>query len=149
MNWFHVLFGFGGRIGRIPFAIGIIGAAVAMYLGVQGSLAALPWLAAVLAPRGINAGFALNLIWSGLGILLVWCLIALGAKRLRDRGRSPWWAAAAVLPLAALALLNDAIFLVSRSLVLPLPLQWVVMAIAGGVGVWVLVEGFFGASRGE
>lgn len=140
MNWLHVVFGYGGRIGRLPFAIGLIGSALAFYAGVQGSDAALPWLAQVLAPRGINAGFALNLIWSLLGLLLVWSLSALGAKRLRDRRRSPWWAPAAVLPLAALALLNDAIFLVSRSMVLPVALQWLVLAIAGGIGVWVLFE---------
>ena len=136
----HLFFGFHGRIGQLPFAVGLA-AVVAMFaLGIQGSLAALPWLAEVLAPRGINAGFALNAIWSLLTILLVWSLLALGAKRLRDRGHSPWWAAAAVLPLQALALLNDAIFLVSRAITLPRPVEWAVLLIAGGIGIWVLWE---------
>ena len=141
MNWLAMMFGFSGRIGRMPFAIGLGCAVVIFALGIQGSLAALPWLAGVLAPRGLNAGFALNAIWSALGLLLVWSASALAAKRLRDRGRSPWWAPAAVLPLAALALLNDAIFLLSRSIVLPAPLQGLVLTIAGGIGIWVLYEG--------
>ncbi len=139
----HLLFGFHGRIGPLPFAIGLVAVVVAFVLGIQGSLAALPWLAEVLAPRGINAGFALNAIWSVLTILFVWSLLALGAKRLRDRGRAPWWAAAAVLPLQALALLNDAIFLVSRAIALPRPVEWAVLLIAGGIGLWVLWEGLF------
>ena len=140
MNQLQILFGFQGRIGRAPFAIGLAAIGAGFWLGIQGSLAALPWLAGMLAPRGINAGFALNAIWSVLTILLVWSLLALGAKRLRDRGHSPWWAAAAVLPLEALALLNDAIFLVSRVIALPRPLEWAILLVAGGIGALVLFE---------
>ena len=106
----------------------------------QASLAALPSLAAVLAPRGINAGLALNLIWSVLGALLVWCSIALFAKRLRDRGHQPWWAVAGILPLATIALVNDAIFLASRTIVLPALVQWPILLAAGGICAWTLTE---------
>ncbi len=149
MKPLHLLFGFHGRIGQVPFAIGLAAVIAVFALGIQGSLAALPWLAEVLAPRGINAGFALNAIWSVLTILLVWSLLALGAKRLRDRGRSPWWAAAAVLPLATLALLNDAIFLASRTIALPRPVEWAVLLIAGGIGIWVLWEGLLRHARDQ
>jgi uncharacterized membrane protein YhaH (DUF805 family) len=104
-------------------------------------------MAEILAPQGINAGFALNAIWLALGLLLVWVLIALGAKRLRDRNRSPWWIVVVVVPLAALVLLNDAIFLVSRSFTLPKWVQWVVLVDSGLIGLWVLLEGLLGRSR--
>ncbi len=142
-----ILFGTSGRIGRLPFAIGLVASVALFWLGVRGSLAALPWMAEVLAPHGINAGFALNAIWLTLGMLLVWALIALGAKRLRDRNRSPWWIVVVVLPLAALVLANDAIFLVSRSFSVPKWLQWVLLADSGLIGLWVLLEGLLGPSR--
>ncbi len=142
-----ILFGTGGRIGRATFAVGLVAAIALFWLGIHASLAALPWMAEILAPQGINAGFALNAIWLALGLLLVWSLIALGAKRLRDRNRSPWWIVVVVVPLAALALLNDAIFLVSRSFTLPKWVQWVVLIDSGLIGVWVLLEGLSGRSR--
>jgi uncharacterized membrane protein YhaH (DUF805 family) len=92
----------------------------------------------------------LNGIWLALGVMLVWSATALGAKRLRDLGRSPWWAAVAVLPLAALALASDTIFLVSRSFVVPAPLWWGVIAICGAIGLWILIEGaLLTGRRGE
>lgn len=129
-----------GVISPGQFAVGAVAVAVAFWLGIKGSEAALPWMAEVLAPRGINAGFALNVIWLALGIALTWCLIALAAKRLRDRGRSPWWAVAAVLPPGVLALVNDAIFLVSKSFVLPAAFNRALLIGAGAVALWVLVE---------
>ena len=147
MQVLQVLFGFAGRIGRPAFAIGLVTVLVAFVLGIQGSLAALPWMAEILAPQGINAGFALNSAWCLLGLLLIWSLLALGGKRLRDRGHSPWWAAAAVLPTAVVALLNDAIFLVSRAVTLPSASSWIVLGSAGAIGVWVLYEGLFLPSR--
>lgn len=134
----RLLFDVRGRIGRMPFVLGLAGAGIVFWLGIRASEAALPWMARILAPRGINAGFALNLIWLALGVALVWCVIALAAQRLHDGGHSGWWAVAAVLPLAALALLDDAIFLVSRSLVLPTAVQLAVLAAAGAIGLWVL-----------
>lgn len=146
MSLLRLQFGFAGRIGKVPFAIGAIAAAIVFQLGIQASLAALPWLAQVLAPRGINAGLALNAIWLGLGVLLVWSMTALGAKRLRSTGYSPWWAAAAVLPLAVLALINDAIFLVSRTIVLPAAVQWLILGISGAIALWVLFVGLIAST---
>ena len=62
------------------------------------------------------------------------------AKRLRARGRSPWWAVAAVVPLAVLALVNDAIFLVSKSVVLPTVLNWGLALFAAAAALGVLIE---------
>jgi uncharacterized membrane protein YhaH (DUF805 family) len=105
---------------------------------IQGSLAALPWMAEVLAPRGINAGFALNAIWLSAGLLMAWSLTAVTARRLRAVGHTPWWAPAAVLPLSALALVNDAIFLVSRSLVLPVWLNGLLLVACAALTAAVL-----------
>lgn len=136
-----VLFGWSGRIGRAPFALGLVALAAMFWLGIRGSLAALPLMAELLAPHGINAGFALNAIWLALGALLVWGLLALGAKRMRDRGHSVWWIVVVVLPLAALALANDAIFLVSRSFEVPRLLQIALLVDSCVIGLWILIEG--------
>lgn len=140
MRWLSLLFGFRGGLERGPFVVSLAAVAVAFWLGVQGSLAALPWMAEVLAPRGINAAFALNAIWLALGVVFCWTSAALLAKRLRTRGRSPWWAAAAIAPPAVLALLNDAIFLVSRKLPLPASLNLLVIGVAGVVALGIVAE---------
>jgi hypothetical protein len=107
---------------------------------IKASDAALPWMASILAPRGINAGFALNLIWFAAGVLFVAALMMLIASRLTAVGRPRWIAAIAVLPLAALALVNDAIFLVSRSFVLPPALNWTLVVAAAMTAIWVLAQ---------
>lgn len=148
MRQLRILFGLGGRIDREDFAGGLATVLFAFWLGVQGSSAALPLMAEWLAPLGINAGFALNAIWSVLGLLFMWCSIALGAKRLRDRGRSPWWIVVVVVPLAALAVLNDQIFLVSRHFTLAREVQ-IAGAIASAlIGLWIIFEGLLLPGRG-
>ena len=146
MSAWHVMLGFSGRIGRVTFAIGLIAAILLFALGIQLSLMALPTMAEWLAPQGINAGLVLNFIWCVLGLLLMWSLIALGAKRLRDRGRPVWWIVVVVVPLAALAVINDAIFLVSRTFTLPRYVQLGALLASGLIGVWVLAECLIGDS---
>lgn len=135
-----LLFGVSGRTRREPFAIALAGVLIAFWLGVRLSEAALPWMARILAPRGINAGLALNMIWLALGVLATWSSTALIAKRLRDRGRPGWWAVALAPPLAILALLNDAIFLVSRSFVMPSAITTIGLVCIAAIGGWLLWE---------
>ena len=135
------------RIGRAAFASGVFGAALVFWLLVELSLAALPWMAEVLSPRGINAAFALNAIWLVLGVILAWSLIALAANRLRDAGDWPWWGALSVAPLAILALLNDAIFLVSRSFVVPYWANVAGLVVFGGIAAWVSARGVLATSK--
>lgn len=148
MNPFWWLFGLGGRIGRGAFLLGVIVAAALFWAAIHYSLAALPQMAEVLAPKGINAAFALNTIWIVAGVLLLWSLIALTAKRLRHRGQWPWWGALGFPPLAAELLLNDWVFLASRYVKVPAPLQYAIVASAGIVALCVLVECFMPA-RGD
>ena len=146
MGPLHVMLGFSGRIGRGAFAFGLIVAAALFVLGIRVSTLRCPSVAEVLAPHGINAGLALNAFWSVVGPMLVWSLIALGAKRLRDRGRSPWWVVVVVLPLAALTFANDAIFLVSRYFVVQREVQLAVLIELVLIGLWVLAECLVGPS---
>lgn len=149
MNPFWLLFGFGGRIGRTAFVAGLAIAAGLFWAAIHYSLAALPTMAEVLAPRGINAAFALNTVWLAAGALALWALIALTAKRLRDRSHWPWWGALAFVPLAALALLNDAVFLASRYVKVPGALQYAAISAAGIAAVCVLVECLLLSGRGD
>ena len=134
------LLGFSGTIGRWPFFVALDAAVLLFWLGIEASLAFLPTMAGWLAPRGINAAFALNAIWLLLGLAFCWAAAALIAKRLRTRGRSPWLAAAAVVPAALLALVNDAIFLVSRTFTLPPSLNKALVVLAAGVAIAVVVD---------
>ena len=140
MSTLHLLFGFQGRIGRPPFIAAMLATAAAFLLGIYLSEQSLPAMAAALAPRGINAALVLNAIQALIGFFALWAVLALTAKRLHDRGHSGWWGAAAFLPLVALAILNDVLFLASRMIVLPTGLQLAVLLAAGALGVWVLVE---------
>ena len=140
MSTLHLLFGFKGRIGRAPFISAMLATVVAFALLIQTGELSLPAMAAVLAPRGINAALVLNAIEGFIGLVAVWAVLALVAKRLHDRGRSGWWGAAALLPLVGLALLNDALFLASRTIVLPGSLQLAVLIPAAALGIWVLIE---------
>lgn len=134
------LLGFSGTIRRWPFFAALDGAALVFWLTIEASLAFLPTMAAWLAPRGINAAFALNAIWLLLGLAFCWLAAALIAKRLRARGRSPWLAAAVVIPPAILALLNDAIFLVSRTFTVPAPINKALIVMAAAVAMGILVD---------
>ena len=147
MSPLALLFSVQGRIDRGAFIAGAVGTVATFALLIYGSEQSLGWMAGVLAPRGINAGLVLNVIWLVLGLLAVWALIALFAKRLRDRGRSGWWAAAAILPLAALAVLNDALFLVSRAFALPPLVYNGVLILAAAIGVWVMIEALLPGTR--
>lgn len=132
--------GFSGTIGRWPFFAAVDVAILVFWLGIEASIAALPRMAEILAPRGINAAFALNAIWLLLGAAFCWIIAAMFAKRLRTRGRSPWWAAAVVVPPAILALLNDAIFLVSRTFMLPPAVNKALIVLAAVAVIGILAE---------
>jgi uncharacterized membrane protein YhaH (DUF805 family) len=140
MSTLHLLFGFRGRIGRTPFVLALLATIVASVVLIQAGELSLPAMATVLAPRGINAALVLNAVDGLIGAVAIWIALALIAKRLHDRGRSGWWGAAALLPLVGLALLNDALFLASRTIVLPGTVQLAVLIPAAALGIWVLVE---------
>lgn len=140
MRTLRLLFGFDGRIGRRPFLLALLATVTAFLVGVYLSDLGLPLMASVLAPRGINAAFVLQGFWALLGFFAVWAALALTAKRLRSLGRPVWWGAAAILPLVALAILNDALFLASKSISIPIFAQYAIFAAATALGIRVLFE---------
>jgi len=148
MSLAQILFGFRGTLSRQAYVACLAGVAVVVLTIIALSAASLETLAAITAPRGFNAAFVLNALWTVVGLVAVWSILALMSKRLAQRGRSGWWAAAAVLPLVAIALLNDAIFLVSRSMSLPASLEYAVLGASSLLLLWVLVETIFLPSRG-
>jgi uncharacterized membrane protein YhaH (DUF805 family) len=147
VSLFRLLFSFDGTVGRRPYVAALAGVAVVFLTLIALSSAALEAIAAITAPRGWNAAFVLNALWSATGIIAVWSVLALMTKRLRAIGRSPWLAVGAVVPLVVIALINDAIFLVSRTLALPGVVEFPVLIAAAVVLAWVLVETMFLPSR--
>lgn len=143
MSLTHLLFGFRGTLSRQPYVAGLAGVLTASLTIIALSGASLETLATITAPHGFNAAFVLNALWTVVGLVAVWSTLALMTKRLAQRGRSGWWAAAAVLPLVAIALLNDAIFLVSRSMSPPASLEYAVLGASSILLLWVLVETIF------
>jgi uncharacterized membrane protein YhaH (DUF805 family) len=105
----------GRRIDPSTFRIGAALATALFAAAIYGSERALPWLAEILAPRGINAGLALNGIWLAAGLIYAVVMGWLTARRLRDAGRPAWWGWGCIVAVAAVVLASDSIFLVSRS----------------------------------
>ena len=142
LRW--ILFGLAGRIGRAQFAMGLVAAGAVFALVVWGAQAAMPWLEEPLAQFGVNAGLAINMLWSAMTVLLAWVLMALCVKRMRDRGLSVWWAVVVVLPLAALELVNNTLVLAAMSEWVPRQVQWPLTIASCLFGLWVLTEGLLG-----
>jgi uncharacterized membrane protein YhaH (DUF805 family) len=82
MRWVHLLTGFGGRIRRRDFWIGLI---VLLAVEVVLSLS----FVGIMRPTGATEG-ELAALWLGLAIL-VWVSAALIVKRLHDRDKSALW----------------------------------------------------------
>jgi uncharacterized membrane protein YhaH (DUF805 family) len=102
MDWAWLLFSFKGRIQRLYWWVTNV--VVAVVVGVVGSI-----IEAVARAQGI--GFVdpetnqfeptgtLGLLLAVIGLVNLWIIYALAAKRLYDRDRSGWWLAAPLLGL--------------------------------------------------
>lgn len=98
MDFFHLLFGFNGRITRVQYWLGnvvagICGATLLFALGAIFTPAVTDPKAPPEAP-GAMAAF----IFAGVMFLMSWCGLALQVKRFHDRGRSGYWAMAPLVP---------------------------------------------------
>jgi uncharacterized membrane protein YhaH (DUF805 family) len=80
-----LLWSFRGRISRQPYWLGSL--AIIVLLGVAISLLA----GGEIAEGDAAARAGIGLLIPALGIPLIWIGLALGAKRLHDRGKSAWW----------------------------------------------------------
>ncbi|MEL6871399.1 MAG: hypothetical protein AAFO62_01110 [Pseudomonadota bacterium] len=105
-----------------------------------GSFYLLPSLAEILAPRGINAGTAQNALIVGAGLIAAWVLLAAGIRRLRSIREPIVFAAIAVVPAAAILLLDGPVFL-RPILALPDLARDAVYFVSAGVGVWIICSG--------
>ncbi len=153
----RLLFGFTGRIARGPFAIGLVGVLAVGALAAWAALQGLGLVAALLNPYGLNAGLILFGFWWLVIGVTTWAALSLVVKRLHDRGRSGWWAASTILPLALVALLSWTPLLEGVSVVrwlaaIPAPyaaLRALVLIKSGAVLALLLCEGAAVAGASE
>ena len=136
------------RIGRITFAAGLAAATASLWLGLAASERALPALARLLNPYGVNAGIALNAIWLALGATYLVVAALLLVRRLRDAGRPPLHSLAGLLAVVVWSASTDQIFLWRHRL--PLPDGWDVplSLLCGAAVAWVLLECLLRPSAG-
>jgi len=109
----------GRRIGRAAFAIGATLAICALLAGQRLAEAALPALARLLNPYGINAGLAVNAILIALGGIFILVLALLLSRRLADAGLERRHDLIAAVALAGAAIFSDQVFLLTPRLAGP------------------------------
>lgn len=139
MNPVSLLFSFRGRIGRVAFLVGLTVALAIFAAGFYGSFAMLEPAAAILGPRGINAGLIQTGLWIVLILVVLWMVFALFAKRLRDRGRMSLWAPIAILPALSTSIAGG-LLTIRPLLDVPALAQNAIYFICAGIGVWILIE---------
>lgn len=128
MNWEWLLFGFRGRLARMPYWIGTAVSVLVMVV------AFLLFVADTQSPWALAVFMLLVLIGSFIGI-------ALSLKRLHDRNKSGWWLliyliAPAIFDFAARATGVEALYAI-----------FVLASL--GISVWALVDlGFVRGTRG-
>ncbi|MEM9029684.1 MAG: hypothetical protein AAGC70_15075 [Pseudomonadota bacterium] len=142
MDALGLLFSYQGRIGRLPFLAGLLVAFALLAGGVYGSFLLLEPAATYFQPVGINAGLLQTAFFVFIGVLFLWMLFALFAKRLRDRAHLPIWAPIAILPVVAV-LVATGLLTVRPLVVVPPLVQDLVFFICGGIGIWILIEALF------
>ncbi|NBB13897.1 MFS transporter [Caulobacter sp. SLTY] len=99
----QLLFGFQGRAARLQFWLVMLGASFIFGLfWALVNLKAPPEPGAPPPPRPPGAELLEAMPWI-IGIGLIWPLVAIGVKRLHDRGRSGWWMLAALVPVVGWA----------------------------------------------
>ncbi|MGF1651280.1 MAG: hypothetical protein ACFCUN_12610 [Hyphomicrobiaceae bacterium] len=121
---------------RKAYVIRNVIAAVILAGAVYGSFLALPAMATVLAPRGVNAGLIQNgiiLTGGATALLVAWHAASL---RLHAIGERRLWAAIAFLPPAILLMLDGPLFL-KPLLAIPPAIWW--MTMGGSLAVAIAV----------
>jgi PAT family beta-lactamase induction signal transducer AmpG len=94
----QLLFSFKGRAERLQFWLVLLGATFIFGLfWALVNLKAPPEPGAAPPPRPPGAELLEIMPWA-IGIGLIWPLVAIGVKRLHDRGRSGWWMLAGLVP---------------------------------------------------
>lgn len=137
MNLVWLLFSFNGRINRVQFWLGTIGAGVGglvlfFLLGVLFTPTASKDPAQVIS----SFLFALMPVW----LLLCWAGLALQVKRFHDRGRSGLWTMLPLLPammvISSLVTAVAALIPASQSLA---SMEAVMVGAMASAGIWVVI----------
>ncbi len=125
MDWGNFLFSFQGRINRAKYWAFVVGSMVAAFVAIGAVFA---------------SGFSLPLILLLVVayLLLFYIGLAVGAKRLHDRGRSAWWLLVFYLVPGVLQVIGDLMHVDAAKLVLSL--------VTIGIAIWAFVE--LGCLRG-
>lgn len=119
---------------RRPFAIALAALTAGFLAAWNAAEAALPALARLLNPHGVNAGLALNGILLALLATFLTVLLILLRQRLQDAAASRWIGAVVVIGLLAWAILADWVFLWSHRVPLAAAALWgCKAAVAAGV----------------
>ena len=139
MSWGHYLFGFSGRINRLPYWQALL---VGLGFLLVGVVIAVPYLA-IEHPTLRSHGLS----FLGIATIAAECLLivayfvfalAITVKRLHDRNRSAWWLIPFVLVPQLLRVMADP-RMPSQTHV-PLGLAVVMTLIGGGLGLWAFIE---------
>ena len=153
MDWAWLLFSFKGRIQRlywwvtnlvVSIAAGVAGSIIEAVARAQGMGAMNPETN-TFEPTGL-----LGVLLALIGLINLWILYALGAKRLHDRDRAGWWLVAPLLSLAAAIALGFAALSLPEGHREP----WNALAVfatlgTGGLFLWLLLElGFLPGTEG-
>jgi hypothetical protein len=124
-------------LGRTGFSASVIAAIFAWWLGQRLADAALPAMARLLNPFGINAGLAYNVILLVIGGVFLAVLARLIRRRFRDAGLAQRHDLVVVAALAGAAVFGDHVFLWSHHLPMsawlaPL-LLWLCLLLTGAI----------------
>ncbi len=138
----RTLFSFTGRLRRLGFGLALVGSMITAAAAVYGSFLLLAPAGAVLGPLGINAGLIQTGFLALLLAVMVWIVLALLTKRLRDRGRPVGLALIAVVP-PVLVAVGDGLLTIRPLVAIDQTMLMAVYYGCGAIGLWLLAECLF------
>lgn len=100
MTWWRLLLLFDGRITRVQFWLGVVMVVALLLLASGLSSRQLDPTTGEIVLKG-------NLLTTLLALAGFWMLAAVSVKRLRDRGKSAWWALLYLVPFGVIWLLVE------------------------------------------
>jgi uncharacterized membrane protein YhaH (DUF805 family) len=146
MNIGYLMFGFGGRISRLPYWIGsaiiiILSLALTYALAPLMGLSPGDLMAQQRSPQAVRLDILTNLI-------IAWPELAIMTKRLHDRGRSGVWAVLFYVLFAIVSLVE--LLGLSGTSENPTMIFLIPALAMGVIALWLIIElGFFRGTKGD